>query len=353
MKKIFLTVLMLATFILSGCGGQAKDEAKNESQAKSETKTETKTQAEAAQTVNGDLKISMLNVGQGDAILIQTKKQTVLIDTSDTDERELLVNELEKLNVTKIDKLILTHPHADHIGSAKVLINPSSKELKANPYLEKISVAEVYDNGIAAAAPLYKSYTKAAADKGIKCTALKVGDTLDFGNSVKFKVLYPLTDVVDAVNSGKEKTDPNNESVVGKLTYKNFSMMFTGDAERKVESEIWADNDAKELKCDVLKAGHHGSYTASTENFVKTVAPSYVLISCGPEEERRNTYGHPHLEPLQNYLAEGIDKNHIFCTRWNGTITVVSDGKNFSVTPERKEDWLDKWIAQKKKDKKK
>ena len=349
MKKIFLAVFMLATFILSGCGGQAKNETQNEPQAKSETKT----QAEAAQTVNGDLKISMLDVGQGDAILIQTKKQTVLIDTSDTDERELLVKELEKLNVTKIDKLILTHPHNDHIGSAKVLINPSSKELKAYPYLEKISVAEVFDNGIASANQIYKSYTKAAADKGIKCTALKVGDTLDFGGGVKFKVLYPLPEVVDAVNSGKEKSEPNNESIVGKLTYKNFSMMFTGDAERKVESEIWADNDAKELKCDVLKAGHHGSYTASTENFVKTVAPSYVLISCGPEEERRNTYGHPHLEPLQNYLAEGIDKNHIFCTRWNGTITVVSDGKNFSVTPERKEDWLDKWIAQKKKDKKK
>ena len=355
MKKIFLTVLMLATFILGGCGSQAKDEPKSDSQAKTDTQPKQETQAAAApaQVVKGDLKISMLNVGQGDAILIQTGKQNVLIDTSDTDERELLVGELEKLSVTQIDKLILTHPHADHIGSAKVLINPSSKELKANPYLEKISVGEVYDNGVAAAAPLYKSYTKAAADKGIKCTALKAGDTLDFGNSVKFKVLYPLPEVVDAVNSGKEKSDPNNESVVGKLTYKKFSMMFTGDAERKVESEIWADNDAKDLKCDILKAGHHGSYTASTENFVKTVAPSYVLISCGPEEERRNTYGHPHLEPLQNYLAEGIDKNHIYCTRWNGTITVVSDGKSFSVTPERKEDWLDKWIAQKKKDKKK
>ena len=354
MKKIFLTVLMLAAFIFGGCGGQAKEETPSEPQAKSETKTEAKTQAEAAtaKVVNGDLKISMLNVGQGDAILIQTKKQTILIDTSDTDERDLLVGELEKFSVTKIDKLILTHPHADHIGNAKVLINPSKKELAANPYLEKISVAEVYDNGIVASSPLYKSYTKAIEAKGIPHNALKVGDTLDFGNSVKFKVLYPLPEIVEAVNGG-QKSDPNNESVVGKLTYKKFSMMFTGDAEKKVESEIWADNDSKDLKCDVLKAGHHGSYTASTENFVKTVAPSYVLISCGPDEERRNTYGHPHLEPLENYLAEGIDKNHIFCTRWNGTITVVSDGKDFSVTPERKEDWLDKWIAQKKKEKKK
>ena len=184
MKKIFLTVLMLATFILGGCGSQAENEPQNESQAKAkeenQPKQETQAEAAPAQVVKGDLKISMLNVGQGDAILIQTGKQTILIDTSDTDERDLLVNELEKLSVTKIDKLILTHPHADHIGNAKVLINPSSKELKANPYLEKISVAEVYDNGITSTSPLYKSYTKAIENVGITLTALKVGDTLDY-----------------------------------------------------------------------------------------------------------------------------------------------------------------------------
>ena len=312
MKKIFLAVLMLASLIISGCGG-AKEEAKPQSEA--EVKEEAKVEAAApAQDVKGDLKIAMLDVGQGDAILIQTKKQTILIDTSDTDERDLLVDELEKFSVTKIDKLILTHPHADHIGSAKVLINPSAKEIKANPYLEKISVAEVYDNGITSTSPLYKSYTKAIDAKGIAHQALKAGDTLDFGGGVKFNVLYPLPEIVDAVNGG-QKSDPNNESVVGKLTYKKFSMMFTGDAERKVESEIWADNDEKNLKCDVLKAGHHGSYTASTENFLRTVQPSYVLISCGPDEERRNTYGHPHLEPLENYLAQGIDKKNILCLR--------------------------------------
>ena len=350
MKRIFLTVLMLATVIFGGCGSQAKDEPAAKPEVQADAKEEST--AEASSKVNGDLKISMLDVGQGDAILIQTGKQNILVDTSDTDERDLLVDELEKLSVTKIDKLILSHPHADHIGSAKVLINPSNKELKANPYLEKISVAEVYDNGIAASSPLYKSYMKAVEAKGVVHKSLSAGDTLDFGNGVKFLVLYPTKDLVDAVNGG-QKSDPNNESIVGKLTYKKFSMMFTGDAEKKVESELWADNDAKVLKCDILKSGHHGSYTASTENFVKTVAPSYVLISCGPEEEHRNTYGHPHLEPLENYLAQGIDKKNILCTRWNGTITVTSDGKNFSVTPERTEDWLDKWIAQKKKDKKK
>ena len=349
MKKILMAILLLMAFILGGCGGQAKEEPKQETQA--EVKDDT--QAASAQDVKGNLKISMLNVGQGDAILIQTGKQTVLIDTSDTDERDLLVKELEKLSVTKIDKLILTHPHADHIGSAKALINPSKKELNANPYLEKISVAEVYDNGIVSTSPLYKSYMKAIDTKGITHNALKAGDTLDFGNSVKFNVLYPTRELVAAVNDEKQKSDPNNESVVGKLTYKKFSMMFTGDAEKEAEAAILANNKAKALKCDVLKSGHHGSYTASTKNFVAAVNPSYVLISCGPEEERRNTYGHPHLEPLENYLEQGIDKKNILCTRWNGTIIVTSDGKSFSVQSEDNEDWVDKWITKKKKDKKK
>ena len=261
MRKIFHYTLLitLCTLLLTGCG-QAKEESKPTPQAEV-----AETQAAPAQNVKGDLKISMLNVGQGDAILIQTKNQNVLIDTSDTDERELLVSELEKLSVTKIDKLILSHPHADHIGSAKALINPSAKELKANPYLEKISVSEVYDNGIAASSPLYKSYMKAVDAKGITHHSLSVGDTLDFGGGVKFTVLYPTPELVNAVNNGGWKSDPNNESIVGKLTYKNFSMMFTGDAEKQVESEILSNNKTEDLKCDVLKSGHHGSYTASTK----------------------------------------------------------------------------------------
>lgn len=342
MRKIFTALLILATVILCGCGGQSA--SKDESTTDKPT-----TNAAAAQDVKGGLKIAMLNVGQGDAILIQTGKQTILIDTSDSDERDLLAEELEKFSVTKIDKLILTHPHADHIGNAKVLINPSKKEVADNPYFEKISVAEVYDNGVASSAPLYRSYMKAIETKGIVHHVLKTGDALDFGNGVKFAVLSPSADLVKQINDGKQKADPNNESIVGKLTYKDFSMMLTGDAEKKVESELWADNDAKVLKCDILKAGHHGSHTSSTEEFVKAVDPSCVLISCGPEEERRNTYGHPHREPLELFLAQGIDKSKIFCTRWNGTITVTSDGKNFSVVPETKEDWLDKWLTDKKK----
>ena len=335
MKKIFLMMMLLATFIFSGCNTQA---AINDNSA----------------TVNDDLKISMLNIAHGDAILIRTKKQTILVDSANSKHRDMLVKELEKLSVTKIDKLILTHPHVDHTGNARVLINPNKKDLEAYPYLEKISVAEVYDNGIAYGSSVYKNYMKAIQAKGIPYKSLKTGDTLDFGGGVKFNVLFPTAEFVEIKNGGQfDKEDrtynTNNGSIVGKLTYKNFSMMFTGDCEKESEAKIVANNNAKDLKCDVLKAGHHGISTSSTKDFVAAINPSVVLISAGKKgEDDQEGQGAPYLKPLSSYLKNGVNANNIYCTRWNGTITVTSDGKSFSVKPEVNVDWIDKWIAIKK-----
>ena len=364
MKKFFLLFFLLLTFMLTGCGGNSATEndsdakenqnltaetktsvTKNSSDTQENQKQTVKTKSSSTKNVEGNLKITMLNVGQGDAFLIQTKTQNILIDTSDQDERTKLVNELDKAGVTTFDKIILTHPHADHIGGIEKLLKD-----------DKYTIKEVYDNGIASTSKLYLNYMKLIkADKNIKHSALKVGDVLDFGDGVKFEVLYPTSELVKEVSDGKRKTDPNNESVVGRLVYKKFSMIFTGDAEKEVESNIWADNDANKLKSTILKSGHHGSYTASTENFLSAVQPEVVLISAGEPTDKRggNTYGHPHVEPLENYLNAGIDSKNIFWTWKNGTVVIISDGKNFSVQPEIEEDWVRQWIKEKKKNSKK
>lgn len=339
MKKIFLTIIMLATFVLSGCLSQAEVDGG--------------AHVEAAQG-KGDLKISMLNINYGDSILIQTGKQTILIDTGNAKTPELLIKELEKLSVTKIDKLILTHAHSDHMGGAKMLIAPSKEELAAFPYLEKISAGEVYDNGIAFGSKVYKGYLKALNATGRTAHSLKAGDKLDFGNGVEFKVFWPSEEYVNFVSTNTIAADDkehnlNNGSLVGKLTYKKFSMMFTGDCEKASEAKIVAGNDAKELKCDVLKGGHHGSTTSSTKKFLAAVSPNSVLLSSGLRGRDTAQTGHPYLKTLQRFLAAGVDKKNIYCTRFNGTITLISDGKNFTVTPETKADWLDDWMAYKEK----
>ena len=337
-KKFFLMMLLAAVFVLGGCNTQA---------------------AVIGEVHDANLKISMLNIGHGDAILIRTKKQTILIDTANVSENARFVSELEKLSVTKIDKLILTHPHADHIGGAKLLLNPSAKDYINYPYLEKISVGEVYDNGVVYASGIYRSYIKAAKVKEIPCRNLKSGDTLDFGGGVKFKLFWPTSDFVATVSGKKiDKKDRehniNNGSMVGKLTYKKFSMMFTGDCEKESELKIVANNKTKDLKCDVLKSGHHGSVTSSTKEFVAAVNPSTVLVSAGDESTAENPYnGHPHIRPLETYMAAGVDEKNIFCTLMNGTVTITSDGKKFSVQPEIKTDWVKTWITEKKKAEKK
>ena len=329
LSKILSALALVSTMILSGCGGSSTADQPSNTQAVAQP-SNTQTTA----PVKGDLTIKMLNVGQGDAILIQTKKQNVLIDTSDVDERNKLIAELDKTNIKKLDRVILTHPHADHIGGLERLIKDG-----------KLNIKEIDDNGMDSTSKIYKNYMKAAESAGIAIGHLKDGDVLDFGGGVKFKVYYPTAELLKAGAKKGYKHDPNNESVVGLLTYKNFSMMFTGDAEKKVENDLLNSAHHSELKSTVLKAGHHCSKTSSGLDFVKAVAPEYVLISAGePDVDGGNTYGHPHKAALNNYLKAGVDESNIYWTYLNGTITIDTDGKAWSVTPEVETEWVNQWL---------
>uniref|UniRef100_UPI0040253445 MBL fold metallo-hydrolase n=1 Tax=Mitsuokella multacida TaxID=52226 RepID=UPI0040253445 len=166
---MILGILMLAIAVLTGCGGSQG--TSSSSAAKSATSS-------SAAQAGKDVTIKMLNVGQGDSILIQTAEQTVLIDTSDVDERDKFKRELDKAGVKKIDKVILTHPHADHIGGMDVL-------------LKDYQVGEVYANGMPSSSKLYIGYMKQLKSKNIKHTALKAGEGLAYGGGVSFKVFYP------------------------------------------------------------------------------------------------------------------------------------------------------------------
>lgn len=271
-----------------------------------------------------NLKVKMLNVGQGDAVLVQTLEQNILIDTSDVDERDKLRQELYKADCYRLDKIILTHPHADHIGNAAWLIKNGI-----------FSVRSIYDNGKASTNAYYIDYLKQCREYSVPRYTAHAGDVIDLGGGATFTVL--------ASASGAKNV--NNDSIVGRLSYGNFAMMFTGDAEIPVEN-LLLDEDL-DLSAVVLKAGHHGSRTSSGYDFVKAVSPTYVLISAGEPTTKRggNTYGHPHSAALDNFLMAGVQPANIFWTFKNGTITVETDGSNVTVTPEIVDVWVNEYLG--------
>ena len=316
MKKylqIICGLILCCTMLLTGCGqggGQSSDTAAN-------SKVEAK----------GQLTISMLDIGQGDAVLIQTGAKNILIDTGDDKyyedgkkgkENTQLLTELQKLKIDHIDTLVMTHAHADHIG-------------KADKVIAQYGVKELVYNGIPSTSKYFINALKAAKANGTQQVKVKAGDVLDFGNGVSFEIVSPSQSLIDedtATIKAKKKVDVNNESVVGRLTFGNFAMLFTGDAEGPVEKDMVASY-GKKLKCQVLKAGHHGSKTSSTAEFLKLVQPESVVMSLGVN----NQYGHPHEALLNRLQKQGV--KNIYRTDANGTITIVSDGSSYSITTEK------------------
>lgn len=316
MKKylqIICGLILCCTMLLTGCGqsgGQSSDTAAN---SKAEAK--------------GQLTISMLDIGQGDAVLIQTGAKNILIDTGDDKyyedgkkgkENTQLLTELQKLKIDHIDTLVMTHAHADHIG-------------KADKVIAQYGVKELVYNGIPSTSKYFINALKAAKANGTQQVKVKAGDVLDFGNGVSFEIVSPSQSLIDedtAAIKAKKKVDVNNESLVGRLTFGNFAMLFTGDAEGPVEKDMVASY-GKKLKCQVLKAGHHGSKTSSTAEFLKLVQPESVVMSLGVN----NQYGHPHEALLNRLQKQGV--KNIYRTDANGTITIVSDGSSYSITTEK------------------
>lgn len=262
----------------------------------------------AQQVAASPLLVKMLDVGQGDAILIRTAEQTVLIDSGDQDQQAKLAGLLHKEGIEVIDKLILTHPHADHIGGTAILF----REFK---------VRAVYDNGQPTTTKLYRDYLKTVRDQAIEYGHLKRGDELAFGDGVAFKVLSPTQDMVKA---GGEM---NGNSIVGQLLFGSFSLLLTGDVEAEGETAM-VKAYGSALKSDVLKAAHHGSKTSSSKAFLQAAAPAAVLISVG----RDNEYGHPHKNIVNRYEKQQMK---IYRTDQNGTITLRSDGKTYDIIGER------------------
>lgn len=243
--------------------------------------------------------IFFLDVGQADSILVKSPTgEHMLIDAGKNDGADDLIKTLKDYGVDDIDYLILTHPHEDHVGGADTVF-------------EHFEVKNVISPDIGADSKTWRDVVDAIEAEGCMDITASVGATYTLFEGCKFEILGP----VDA------DTDLNNASIVLRLDYYESSFLFTGDAEKEAEEAILARVGKEKLDVDVLKSGHHGSSTSSSEEFLSAVTPNYAVISCGKD----NSYGHPHEETLEKYSSRGIIT---YRTDKEGTVILQSDGES-------------------------
>lgn len=254
----------------------------------------------SANAIVGTLKVSYIDVGQGDSELIQSNGCNMLIDAGTSDSQDSLCKYLKNAGVKEINVLVATHPHADHIGGMTKI-------------LKSYKVDKIIMPKVTTTTKTFRELIQAIKDKGLKITAPVPKTSFNIGNAT-CTILAPVSTNYDNLN---------NYSVVIRMVYGNNSFMFDGDAEAQSEQEMLGKG--YNLSADVLKLGHHGSRTASSEAFLNKVSPKFAIISCG----NGNDYGHPHDETIKKLL-----KRHItfYRTDVNGSIICTSDGKKISFT---------------------
>ena len=252
------------------------------------------------------LEVHYIDVGQGSATLIKSGDHAMLIDAGDSDQGTKLQLYLTKQGVEGLDYLVLTHPDADHIGGAPVIIT-------------KFGIGQLFLSNYEKDNKTTQKVRDAMQYKGLTASDYQVGDTYTLGNA-SFTILAPV----------KEYADSNNASIALMVQNGNNRFLFTGDCEAEAEADLIASG--ADLSADVYLAGHHGSDTASSQAFMDAVSPTYAVISCG----EGNSYGHPHAEVLNRFRSMGIQ---VFRTDEQGSVIAESDGTGITWNCAPSETW--------------
>ena len=286
-KKILLFLFMI-TFILTGSACTAR-------------RSDTPSDMSSISTLD----MYFIDVGQGDATLIRTPDgRNILIDAGPGASAKKLVQFLNSNKVETIDYLISTHPHEDHIGG---MVN----------VLDNFDVKMVLDPAYAHTSYTFEKYLSKVDELDIPFTAARAGDRYIIGD-VYLEILWPVS-VPDKVD------DLNEISVVSRVTYKDFSLILTGDIGTDTEKAMYDQGLLKSTTA--LKVAHHGSRGSTSSIFIRTVDPEIAVISVG----EGNSYGHPTQKALD--ALKNVD--HLYRTDLDGTIHVISDGNEFEITTEK------------------
>ncbi len=251
-----------------------------------------------------ECRVHFIDVGQGDCELVECGGKYMLIDAGENGHETEVLNYLHVLGVKKLDYVVASHQHSDHIGGLSEVLEEFDAE---NIIMPRLTKTQTPTNST------YKAFLNAVKESGAKVIEAKANASYQLGGA-SFCVLGPVTD---------DAEDINNMSAVIRLDFGKNSFLFTGDAETEEELEILNNNAS--VDCDVLKVGHHGSGTSSSKKFLEAVTPDICVISCG----EGNDYGHPHDNAVKR-LKKQTDE--IYRTDICGDIVVSSDGKELSIS---------------------
>ena len=320
MRKLKFVFQIIIAFIvaLAAYSGLYQPNAESVRAAVKNNLPQSMQQKQDTGTAQGRLRISVLDVGQADAILLQDGKRNIMVDVGndvkdkvgDSGGRQALLKALDKAGVNRIKTVFVTHHHRDHMGNIMYVRG-------------KYGVSNIYDSGYVnngyKASVALNSDLRAGRYNG---QALKAGDKITIDKNYYIEVLAPGDFL-----SKKDLKNMNNTSLVLMLHYGSFKMLLTGDAEAPVEDAL-QQKYGTALQADVLKVGHHGSKTSSYWPFISKVKPKYALISCGDF----SIYKHPNKNVVGSLTHLGAK---VLTTHDHGTLTVITDGKSFDVLTER------------------
>jgi len=257
------------------------------------------------------LEVHFLDIGQGDAIYIRTPGgRHYMVDTGTRSSRRMVVPYLKYLKVEKLDGVLITHSHLDHVGGLFYIA-------------EAIPIGTFYHSGYVHEGTHNEKTVARLKKKKVPFKKVRAGDVLELDQGVFMNVFHP------PANWTAYDSELNDFSVVVKLTYGDIDFLLTGDAEKKSEKSMLKRKLA--LKSEFLKVGHHGSNTATTTAFLETVDPLYAIVSCGAG----NKFKHPHPETMEALRKRDTT---VLRTDQNGTIGVYTNGKRIMIKIKGK-DW--------------
>lgn len=260
---------------------------------------------------DGLLEVHFIDVGQGDSILIRQGGDAMLIDAGTEEAGQTVVDYLNRQGVASLTYAVGTHPHGDHIGGLDKVLRAIPTKTLLMPDIP----GTTWD---------FEEVLDAAEDCGLRITAPEQGDTYSVGAALVTSLQSLDTD------------DYNNASLILRLDYGDHAFLFTGDAEAEAEAALLRSRAP--VDCDVLKVGHHGSTTSTTEGFLRAASPDFAVISCGVGNE----YGHPHREIRDAFSESGI---RVLRTDHHGTVVASTDGSALTWNVELRDDGREIYVV--------